>query len=117
MSGFNLKVTPEVEKLTELCYQHGQIDLDLYGKYDVKRGLRDINGKGVLAGLTKISNVQATKIVDGKEVPCEGNLYYRGINIRDLTDGFIRDNRRGFEETAYLLLFWKFAHRAAAERL
>ena len=105
MSGFNLKVTPEVEKLTELCYQHGQIDLDLYGKYDVKRGLRDINGKGVLAGLTKISNVQATKIVDGKEVPCEGNLYYRGINIRDLTDGFIRDNRRGFEETAYLLLF------------
>lgn len=105
MSGFNLKVTPEVERLTEICNQQGQIELDLYGKYDVKRGLRDINGKGVLAGLTKISNVQATKMEDGREVPCAGNLYYRGINIRDLTEGFVQDNRYGFEETAYLLLF------------
>lgn len=105
MSGFNMKITPEVEQLTEICRREGQIDLSLYGKYDVKRGLRDLNGKGVLAGLTKISNVQAVKVVDGKEVPCEGNLYYRGINIRDLTEGFVKDNRFGFEETAYLLLF------------
>jgi citrate synthase len=105
MSGFNMKVTPEIEHLTEICQSHTKLDVSLYGKYDVKRGLRDINGKGVLAGLTQVSNVQATKIVDGKEVPCEGKLSYRGYDIRDLTSGFIRDKRFGFEETTYLLLF------------
>ena len=77
MTGFNTKVTPEIEKLTQICKDHTTIDLSLYGKYDVKRGLRDINGKGVLAGLTQVSNVQAVKVVDGKEVPCAGSLYYR----------------------------------------
>ena len=105
MTGFNMKVTPEIENLTELCKDHTSIDLSLYGKYDVKRGLRDINGKGVLAGLTQVSNVQAVKVVDGKEVPCAGSLYYRGYNIKDLTAGFVKDNRFGFEETTYLLLF------------
>ena len=105
MTGFNTKVTPEIEKLTQICKDHTTIDLSLYGKYDVKRGLRDINGKGVLAGLTQVSNVQAVKVVDGKEVPCAGSLYYRGYNIKDLTAGFVRDNRFGFEETTYLLLF------------
>ena len=105
MTGFNTKVTPEIEKLTQICRDHTTIDLSLYGKYDVKRGLRDINGKGVLAGLTQVSNVQAVKVVDGKEVPCAGSLYYRGYNIKDLTAGFVRDNRFGFEETTYLLLF------------
>ena len=76
MSGFNMKVTPEIEKLTEIYQEKSKIDVDLYGKYDVKRGLRDLNGKGVLAGLTQISNVQATKMVDGKEVPCAGSLSY-----------------------------------------
>ena len=61
-----MKVTPEIEKLTQICLENDKLDLSLYGKYDVKRGLRDLNGKGVLAGLTQISNVQATKIVDGK---------------------------------------------------
>ena len=61
MSGFNLKVTPEIEQLTEICYANSQIDLDLYGKYDVKRGLRDLNGKGVLAGLTRVSNIVANR--------------------------------------------------------
>jgi citrate synthase len=105
MAGFKTKVTPQIESLTDICVEHGGIDLSLYEKYDVKRGLRDLNGKGVLAGLTQISNVQATKIVDGREVPCEGSLSYRGYNIKDLTDGFVRDNRFGFEETTYLLLF------------
>lgn len=105
MPGFKMKITPEVERLTEICRQEGKIDLEFYSKYDVKRGLRDMNGKGVLAGLTKISNVQAVKMVDGKEMPCEGALYYRGINIKDLTAGFVKDHRYGFEETAYLLLF------------
>ena len=105
MTGFNMKVTPEIEQLTEMCKDHSSIDLSLYGKYNVKRGLRDINGKGVLAGLTQVSNVQAVKVVDGKEVPCAGSLYYRGYNIKDLTAGFVKDDRFGFEETTYLLLF------------
>lgn len=87
------------------------MDVSLYGKYDVKRGLRDINGKGVLAGLTQVSNVQATKIVDGKEVPCAGNLSYRGYDIKELTSGFVKDKRFGFEETTYLLLFGQLPNR------
>ena len=83
------------------------IRIVVYGKYDVKRGLRDINGKGVLAGLTQVSNVKATKIVDGKEVPCAGSLSYRGYDIKELTKGFIEDDRYGFEEVTYLLLFGK----------
>ena len=102
-----MKVTPEIEKLTQICLENDKLDLSLYGKYDVKRGLRDLNGKGVLAGLTQISNVQATKIVDGKEVPCAGKLSYRGYDIKDLTRGFINDRRFGFEEVTYLLLFGK----------
>lgn len=85
MAGFKTKVTPEIENLTEVCKEHTSLDLSLYAKYDVKRGLRDINGKGVLAGLTQVSNVKATKIVDGKEVPCAGSLSYRGYDIKDLT--------------------------------
>ena len=81
------------------------MDVSLYGKYDVKRGLRDINGKGVLAGLTQVSNIVSSKTIDGKSVPCDGELYYRGINIKDLTNGFLKENRFGFEETTYLLLF------------
>ena len=104
MAGFKTKVTPEIEKLTDICRDNTSLDLSLYEKYDVKRGLRDINGKGVLAGLTQVSNVQATKMVDGKEVPCAGKLSYRGYDIKDLTKGFIQDDRYGFEEVAYLLL-------------
>lgn len=100
-----MKVTPEIERLTEICQNHSSLDVSLYGKYDVKRGLRDINGKGVLAGLTQVSNVKATQIVDGKEVPCEGSLSYRGYDIKELTAGFLKDDRFGFEEVSYLLLF------------
>lgn len=106
-----MKVTPEIERLTEVCKENSSLDLSLYGKYDVKRGLRDINGKGVLAGLTQVSNVKATKIVDGQEVPCAGSLSYRGYDIKELTGGFIKDKRFGFEETAYLLLFGKLPNR------
>ena len=115
MSGFNMKVTPQLEALTEICREHGKIDVDLYGKYDVKRGLRDINGKGVLAGLTQISNIVSSKVVDGKTVPCEGELYYRGINIEKLTQGFLSDKRFGFEETTYLLLFGKLPDKKELE--
>ena len=103
--GFNMKVTPEIEALTKVCEENSKMDVSLYGKYDVKRGLRDINGKGVLAGLTQVSNIVSSKTIDGKSVPCDGELYYRGINIKDLTNGFLKENRFGFEETTYLLLF------------
>ena len=103
--GFNMKVTPEIEASTKVCEENSKMDVSLYGKYDVKRGLRDINGKGVLAGLTQVSNIVSSKTIDGKSVPCDGELYYRGINIKDLTNGFLKENRFGFEETTYLLLF------------
>ena len=98
-------ITPQIEELALKCETNNAIDKELYTKYEVKRGLRDLNGKGVLAGLTNISDVCASKIVDGKSVPCEGNLYYRGYNIKDLVRGFLDAKHPGFEETAYLLLF------------
>ena len=97
--------TPEINDLAKLCIEHNNIERDLYAKYEVKRGLRDLNGKGVLAGLTNISDVCAKKIVNGEEVPCAGNLYYRGYNIKDLVKGFLDAKYSGFEEIAYLLLF------------
>ena len=97
----------KMEELAALCKENSSIEPELYEKYNVKRGLRDINGKGVLSGLTKISLIESSKIVDGKSVPCDGKLMYRGIDIHDLVDGFIKDGRFGFEETAYLLLFGK----------
>lgn len=101
----NSKLSNEIVELSELCLKNGKIDAELYNKYDVKRGLRNLNGKGVLTGLTEISDICSTKMVDGEEVPCEGELYYRGYNIKELVGGFIKDERFGFEETAYLLLF------------
>lgn len=98
-------ISPEIMELTELCTSHSTINPELFAKYDVKRGLRDINGKGVLTGLTEISEIVSSKEVDGKSVPCEGELYYRGINIKDIVSGFIKEKRFGFEETTYLLLF------------
>lgn len=99
------EITPEIFALSELCTQNGSIDPELYAKYEVKRGLRDLNGKGVLTGLTEISDICSSKIVDGKEVPCEGKLYYRGIDIEKIVGGFIQEHRFGFEEVTYLLLF------------
>lgn len=99
------EITPEISQLADLCNKNNAIDKELYTKYEVKRGLRDLNGKGVLAGLTNISDVCATKVVAGKEVPCAGNLYYRGYNIKDLVKGFLKEKRYGFEEITYLLLF------------
>lgn len=99
------EITPEILELAELCDENNAIDKELYTKYEVKRGLRDLNGKGVLAGLTNVSDVCATKVTAGKEVPCAGNLYYRGYNIKDLVKGFLKEKRYGFEEITYLLLF------------
>jgi len=98
-------ITPEIMYLSDLCEKNNAIDRELYVKLDVKRGLRDLDGTGVRAGLTNISDVCASKIVDGVRVPIPGSLYYRGYNIKDLVKGFLDDGHFGFEEISYLLLF------------
>ena len=101
------ELTPEIIHLANLSKEAGCIPNELFIKYDVKRGLRDLNGKGVLAGLTNISDVRATEIIDGVSVPAHGQLFYRGYNVKDLLHGANKDDRFGFEEAAYLLLFNK----------
>lgn len=101
------KITPEILELANKCTENSYIDPELYSKYEVKRGLRDINGKGVLTGLTEIAEVKSYTIEDSEMIPCEGKLYYRGYDIEELVQGFVKDNRFGFEETTYLLLFGK----------
>ncbi len=97
--------SPRIQELARKCEENNTINKELYTKYEVKRGLRDLNGKGVLAGLTNISDVCAKKVVNGEEVPCAGSLYYRGYNIKDIVKGFLDAKHPGFEETTYLLLF------------
>ncbi|MBQ9414494.1 MAG: citrate/2-methylcitrate synthase [Clostridia bacterium] len=97
-------ITPAVRLLAADCLEHSRIDPTLYQTYQVNRGLRDVNGKGVLTGLTEISEIEASKEVDGKTVACDGALFYRGINVEDLVNGFVASDTPGFEETAYLLL-------------
>jgi len=99
------EITPRILEMAKMAEESGYIETELFTKYDVKRGLRDLNGKGVLAGLTHISDVRASKIINGEQVPCEGNLFYRGYNVKDLVSGFSAENRFGFEEATYLLLF------------
>lgn len=98
-------VSDKIYELSDICLKNSSIDPNLYGVYEVKRGLRDLDGKGVVTGLTEISTITSSKNIDGKSVPCDGELYYRGINIRDIVNGFEADNRFGFEEIVYLLLF------------
>lgn len=109
------EITPEIVRLASLSEQAGIIDTELFTKFDVKRGLRDLNGKGVLAGLTNISDVRANKIVDGVQVPTHGKLFYRGYNVKDLVEGFADEDRFGFEEVTYLLLFDKLPNRKDLE--
>ena len=110
------RVTPAIERLAQVCLANSQINKDDYIRYNVKRGLRDLDGTGVLAGLTEISEIISSKTVDGKQQPCPGELYYRGYSIQQLTDGFLRDGRFGFEETAYLLMFGQLPDAAQLEQ-
>lgn len=98
----NMKTSMEALQ-EELLHNH-RIDPNLYIEYDVKRGLRDSAGKGVLTGLTEISDVNAYDLVNGRKIPAEGSLYYQGYNIYDLVSG-MEGRKFGFEETIYLLLF------------
>lgn len=106
---FLQEVKTDIDSLAVMAKDSTYIKSEYYDKYDVKRGLRDINGKGVLTGLTEISDIISSKTGEnGKSVPCKGELYYRGIKIQDIVNGFAGSgNRYGFEETAYLLLFGK----------
>ncbi len=100
------EVRENMQKLEKalLCTHH--IDPNLYVEYDVKRGLRDSDGKGVLTGLTEISDVNAFNLENGRRIPADGSLYYQGVNIVDLIEG-MQGRKFGFEETTYLLLFGK----------
>jgi len=99
------EIIPEVRSLAEEVRQNSCIDPADYQKYDVKRGLRDLNGKGVLAGLTEVSDVHAKDVLpDGTERPCRGKLYFRGVDVEELVQGILRENRFGFEEAVFLLL-------------
>ncbi|MFQ9934631.1 MAG: citrate/2-methylcitrate synthase [Lachnospiraceae bacterium] len=98
------EITPDILALADKCQSH-VINPELYGKYEVKRGLRDLNGRGVLTGLTEISEIKSHIIDDSDYIPCEGKLFYRGYDIEDIVKGFLQDDRFGFEEVTYLLLF------------
>lgn len=108
-------ITPEILKYADFCTGNCQIEPQLYIEHKVNRGLRDLNGKGVLTGLTEISEIVSKKTVDGEEVPCPGKLYYRGYDVEQLVAGFIKDGRFGFEEIVYLLLFGKLPNAAELE--
>ncbi|HHT83552.1 MAG: citrate/2-methylcitrate synthase [Christensenellales bacterium] len=104
----DLKVKEKIKVLSEIAEKSTIIDSSFYEKFDVKRGLRDVNGAGVVAGLTEICEINSFKIDEnGNRIPIEGELFYRGIPIQDIVNGFVKEDRFGFEETAYLLLFGK----------
>lgn len=109
------EITPDILRLAAMSEQADIIDTELFTKYEVKRGLRDLNGKGVLAGLTNISDVRATEIVNGIQVPAHGRLFYRGYDVKDLVEGFPRDQAFGYEEATYLLLFGQLPSREEFE--
>lgn len=104
-----------IEKKAEICMSADSFSPDLYEKYDVKKGLRDSKGNGVVVGLTTVSEVNGTNKVDGVKVPCKGRLKYRGYDIRDLAKGFL-NKRFGFEECTYLLLFGELPDKHELEQ-
>ncbi len=111
------EITPYIEELAALSEKNNKIVPEMYGEHKVYRGLRDVNGNGVVTGLTEISKITSKKKDEnGNTVPCEGSLKYRGIDIKELTAGFLKDGRYGFEETAYLLLFSELPDREKLDR-
>ena len=104
-------ITPEIEELSKLCAQNDKINPELFTINKVNRGLRDEKGKGVLTGLTEISTSYSSREIDGVLTPIDGELYYRGIDINELVNGFLEEDRFGFEETVYLLLFGELPNK------
>lgn len=107
-------IEKEARIFTEECVTNNRIDPTLFAQYDIKRGLRDKNGKGVLAGITNISRIDAFEERDGQKVPCEGKLWYRGYNVYDLIRG-LRGKRYAFEGAAYLLLLGDLPNKEQLE--
>ena len=104
--GYNKQWENYTEKYQKLCMENDVIPDSLFKEYGVNRGLRDINGNGVLTGLTNISRIDSFCVKDGKKVPCDGKLWYRGYNVTDWIRNIPKDSL-GFGKTAYLLLFGK----------
>lgn len=111
------EITPYITELAALSDKNNGIRPEMYTEHHVYRGLRDMSGNGVVTGLTEISRIKAKEILpDGSETPCDGQLFYRGINVRNLVSGFMRERRFGFEETAYLLLFSELPDKNELDR-
>ena len=107
--------SPQLKALCDEYRSNNKISTENYDLYNVKRGLRNPDGTGVMAGLTLICNVHGYLIADGERIPDEGKLTYRGIDINDIVDGCVKENRFGFEEVAWLLLFGKLPTREQLE--
>lgn len=108
---------PEIKQLAERCKESLSINPELYSKYEVKRGLRDVSGQGVLTGLTEVSEIRSHIMVDRDMVPTEGKLYYQGVDVEEIVAGFIKERRFGFEETVFLLLFGKLPNKEELDTL
>lgn len=100
-----------LRELTALSESSNTINPELFTRYEVKRGLRDLDGRGVLVGLTEIGEVHSYIVDENELIPVPGRLSYRGIDVADITDGYLKDERYGFEETTYLLLFGKLPNK------
>ncbi len=110
-------ITPYISEMAELSNRNNCIQSEMYTKHKVNRGLRDMNGNGVVTGLTEVSKIKAKEINElGEAIPCEGQLCFRGIDVRDLVDGFQKDARFGYEETVYLLLFSQLPNKDELEK-
>lgn len=106
------EITPYIREMAELSNQNNHIQPNMYLEHKVFRGLRDLDGNGVVTGLTEVSRIKAKDTDEnGSSIPCPGQLYYRGVNIRDLVAGFDAQDRFGFEEAVYLLLFSQLPNR------
>ncbi len=111
------KITPYVKELAALSNSNNNIKPEMYQEHNVKRGLRDLDGNGVVTGLTEISHIKAKeKGPNDEAIPCEGELYYRGYDVRDLVDGFLKSGKFGFEEVIYLLLFSELPSKAELDK-
>ena len=107
------------QNFSELCEEyrrHNGFNSSDYQTYNVKRGLRNPDGTGVMAGLTNICNVHGFMMADGERIPDKGKLTYRGIDVNDIIDACINENRFGYEETAWLLLFGSLPTKTQLEK-
>ena len=103
-----------LDEYVAFCNDAGKINVNLYEEYNVMRGLRDSNGRGVLTGLTEVSDVKGFEVEEGHRVPIQGELYFQGYEIQDLVEGF-HTSKYGFEEATFLLLFGKLPTESQLE--